>query len=73
MKIGLDLENLVDEDDDFRNRFENDLEELVDDEEFIENEDEDLELFDQSGFFENLFPQIMLIWDFSLTFLDNKR
>ena len=61
MKIGLDLENLVDEDDDFRNRFENDLEELVDDEEFIENEDEDLELFDQSGFFENLFPQIMLI------------
>ena len=73
MKIGLDLENLVDEDDDFRKRFENDLEELVDDEEFIENEDEDLELFDQSGFFENLFPQIMLIWDFSLTFLDNKR
>ena len=56
MKIGLDLENLVDEDDDFRNRFENDLEELVDDEEFIENEDEDLELFDQFEMdFEDLF------------------
>ena len=44
-----DLENLVDE-------FEADLESLADDEEFIENEDEDLELFDQFEMdFEDLF------------------
>ena len=80
--LGLASENLVDEDDDdLQNLVDDvdaDLESLADDEddeeEFIEDEDEDLELLDQSDVdFENLFPQIMLLWDFSLTFLDNKR
>ena len=80
--LGLASENLVDEDDDdLQNLVDDvdaDLESLADDdddeEEFIEDEDDDLELLDQSDVdFENLFPQIMLLWDFSLTFLDNKR
>ena len=77
--LGLASDNLVDEDDDddLQNLVDDvdaDLESLADDDdgEFIE--DEDLELLDQSDVdFENLFPQIMLLWDFSLTFLDNKR
>ena len=81
--LGLASDNLVDEDDDddLQNLVDDvdaDLESLADDEddeeEFIEDEDDDLELLDQSDVdFENLFPQIMLLWDFSLTFLDNKR